>query len=154
MRVLLKFELDCTPDAAYRAITSPAVFRQVSSPLLGFRSLEPAGFPDQWTEGVHPVTALALGIVPVGDQTVELAFLRKGDTRIVRDTGRGLSGSLAFVTDWEHSMAVSPLRGGRTLYRDQLVFGVSPVTALAWPVMWSFWQWRGRGIRRLAPTWV
>jgi hypothetical protein len=154
MRVLLKFELDCTPDAAFRAITSPAVFRQVSSPLMSFRSLEATGFPEQWSEGEHALGARALGLVPIGEQTVDLTFLSNGDVRMVRDTGRGLSGPLAFVTEWEHTMAVSPAPGGRTLYRDQLVFGVEPVTALAWPVMWSFWQWRGRGIRRLAPSWV
>jgi hypothetical protein len=51
-------------------------------------------------------------------------------------------------------MAVSPAPSGKTLYRDQLVFSAGPIlTPAMWPVLWSFWQWRGAAIRRLAPTW-
>jgi hypothetical protein len=154
MRVLLKIELDCTPDAAWRALTSPAVFRAVSAPFMGFSSLESDGFPEQWSEGTHPLEARAFDRVPIGEQTVELTFLRKGDARIVRDTGRGLSGPLALVDRWEHSMAVSPAPGGRTLYRDQLVFSAAPASAALWPLYWAFWQWRGSRIRSLSSEWT
>lgn len=154
MRVLLKFTLDCTPDAAWRAITSPDVFREVSAPFMAFESLEAEGFAEQWTEGRHPLEARALDLVPIGEQTVDLEFLRKGDVRIVRDTGRGVSGPLTFVDRWEHSMAVSPTPEGRTLYRDQLVFSATPATAALWPMYWAFWQWRGSRIRSLSTEWT
>ena len=152
MRVLLKLTLDCTPDAAWRALTSPAVFREVSAPFMGFESLE-GGFPEQWPEGRHPLEARVFDLVPIGEQTVDLTFLTKGDARIVRDTGRGLTGPLAFVDRWEHSMAVSPTPDGRTLYRDQLVFSAAPATAALWPFFWAFWQWRGSRIRSLSSDW-
>lgn len=153
MRVLLKLEFDCSPDTTWSAITSPTVFRQVSSPLMGFESLDEGGFPEEWTEGVHKLRAKAFGVVPIGDQTVDLAFgIRKG-ARTVRDTGRGLSGPLAFVNRWEHTMAVSPLPGNRTLYRDQLIFSAEPVTALLWPAYWAFWQKRGLTLRALSRDW-
>lgn len=153
MRVLLKFEIDCTPDAAWNALCSPAGLREVSSPLMSFRSLEPQGFPDLWSEGGHPLAVKALGLVPVGEQLIDISFDEKSDARIVRDSGGGLSGPLSLVDYWEHSMAVSPAPGGRTLYRDQLVYSAGLFTVAMWPVLWSFWQWRGAGIRRLAPTW-
>jgi hypothetical protein len=153
MRVLLKLVLDCTPDAAWRAITSPTVFRAVSAPFMGFESLE-GGFAEQWTEGRHPLEARLFDRWAIGEQTADLAFLRKGDARIVQDTGRGLSGPLAFIDRWEHSMAVSPAPGGRTLYRDQLVFSAAPATALLWPGYWAFWQWRGSRIRSLSSEWT
>lgn len=154
MRVLLKLVLDCTPDAAWRALTSPAVFRRVSAPFLGFESLERDGFPEQWSPGRHALEARAFDLVPIGEQTVDLAFLRKGDARIVRDTGRGVSGPLTFIDRWEHSMAVSPAANGKTLYRDQLVFSAAPASAALWPFYWAFWQWRGSRIRSLSSEWT
>lgn len=158
MRVLLKLTLDCTPDAAWRAIRNPEVFAAVSAPLTTFTSLEPGGFPESWSEGDHPVQVKALGLVPIGEQVIGISFpaapdADKDGVRIMRDTGRGLSGPLALVTRWEHTMAVSSAPGGRTRYRDRLVFEAGPITVLLWPVYWAFWQWRAIGMRRLAPGW-
>ena len=150
MRVRLKLVLDCDPDAAWNAIRSPEFFRAVSFPLTTFESLEPGGFPQLWPAGEHPVLAKALGILPLGEQVIDISYpKRRDDVRIVVDSGRGVSGQLALVTRWRHSMAVSPAPGGRTLYRDQLKFS-GPV--FLWPVFWAFWQWRALGLMRLAPA--
>ncbi len=154
MRVLVKMVIDCTPDAAWRAIRSPAVLEAVSRPFTVFRSLEAGGFPELWEAGVHPVAIAAGGLWPIGEQAIDIAFAeRPGGLRIMRDSGRGLSGPLALVSRWEHSMAISPAAGGRTLYRDQLVFEAGLLGPLLWPVYWAFWQWRAHGIRRLATGW-
>ena len=160
MRVLLKLELDCGVDAAWHAIRSPRVMRQVAAPLLGFWSLEPDGFPETWPPGEHPVEVSAGTILTVGEQVITISYprqtlLRRRDAvRMVRDRGRATSGPLTAVTRWEHTMAVSPAGGGRTLYRDQLSFSAGILTPLLWPVYWVFWQWRGIRLRRLARGWV
>ena len=142
--------LRCTPDAAWRALASPAVFRAVSAPFTSFASREPDGFPAEWAPGEHPVDVFALGLVPIGAQLVDISFEQRSGVRIVHDDGRGLSGPLTLATDWHHSMAVSALSGGRTLYRDQLRFdGPAPL----WVLYWAFWQWRGLRLRQLAKTW-
>ncbi|TFD46527.1 hypothetical protein E3T55_16790 [Cryobacterium frigoriphilum] len=168
MRVLLKETLDCTPDAAWRAIHSPAVFREVSSPVMTVESLEADGFPTSWEPGEHPVTMRGLGLVPLGMQVIRLSetTLRQagtgtaagngaGTVRILRDTGRGVSGSMAAVTHWDHRMAIAadPDHPGKTLYRDQLIFRAGHATLAVWPGFWVFWQWRMAQIKRLAPTW-
>lgn len=154
MRVLLKLVLDCSPDAAWRAIRSPDVFRAVSAPLTTFISLEPGGFPEFWPTGEHPVLGKAFGLLPIGEQVIDISFPEpRGDVRFVLDTGRGASGALTAVTTWHHTMAVSPQAGGRTLYRDQLRFEAGPITVLLWPVYWAFWQWRALQLKRLAPGW-
>ncbi len=155
MRILLKLELDCAPDAAWRAIRSPAVFRAVSAPFTTFESLEPGGFPDSWSEGVHLVRAKAFGVAVIGEQTIDLAFRRATGRRAhrVRDTGRGLSGPLAVVDRWEHTMAVSALPGARTLFRDQLRVEAGALTPLLWIGFWAFWQWRAIQLRRLSRDW-
>jgi hypothetical protein len=153
MRVLLKFELDCTPDAALSALLDPSVFRAVSAPFTTFESLEPGGFPRVWTPGPHRLVGKAFGIVPIGEQVVDLTVLDRRGAQIVRDSGGGVSGSLALISDWQHSMAVAPLPDGRTLYRDQLVFGAGLLSVPAWVALWAFWQWRGARIRSLSQQW-
>lgn len=154
MRILLKLELDCTPDAAWDAIRSPAVFQQVSSPLTTFASLEEGGFPARWPEGRHLVSVRALGITDIGRQSIDISYPRRTDgVRLMRDSGIGVSGPISLVTRWRHEMAVSELPDGRTLYRDQLRFTAGPLTLPMWAAYWLFWQWRAFGLRRLAPTW-
>lgn len=154
MRILLKLELDCSPDAAWRAIRSPAVLEQVSFPLTAFDSLEPGGFPELWSEGDHHVLVRALGILDAGTQNLGISFSQRPDgTRIMQDAGPPLSGPLTLITRWRHRLAVSALPGGRTLYRDELSFSAGLATPVVWPALWAFWQWRAVGIRRLAATW-
>jgi hypothetical protein len=158
MRVLLKLILDCDPYAAWRAIQSPAVLREVSGPLLRFDSLEPDDFPTTWSPGEHPLRARAGGAVPMGEQVLDISFpeTRVPGVRILRDAGHGRSGMLSLVTRWDHRMAIAadPRGTGKTLFRDQLIFEAGPYTAALWPSLWSFWQWRGAQMKRMAPTWA
>ena len=164
MRVLLKMVLDCEPDAAFHALRSPAVFRQVSAPLMAFDSLDPGGYTDTWTDGEHRVAMKPLGLVAVGEQIIDIHTEERLDhvhgrhenpvlVRIVHDTGRGLTWPLTLTTSWHHQMAVSAQADGRTLYRDQLEFSAGVLTPLVWAAYWGFWQWRGIAIRRLATSW-
>lgn len=152
MRVLLKTELDCSPDAAWRAIRDPRVFAAVSAPLR-IRSLQAGGMPRQWGEQRHLVR-ISLGGVALGEQAIDVRFPHRRDgVRVLRDAGGPLSGALAPVTRWQHDMAVSAAPGGRTLYRDRLIIEAGPLTPLLWLGFWLFWQWRVAGLRRLARTW-
>ena len=164
MRVLLKLVLDCEPDAAWQALRSPAVFRAVSEPLMAFSSLDPGGYTETWSEGEHRVSAKAFGLIPAGEQIIDIHTEERLDhvhgrhenpvvVRIVHDTGRGLTWPLTLTTHWHHRMAVSALPDGRTLYRDQLEFSAGVLTPLVWVAYWAFWQWRGIAITRLARDW-
>ena len=159
-RVLLKLELDCGVDAAWRAIRSPLVLREVMHPLLGVWPLDANGFPETWHSGEHAVEVSALTVLTIGEQVIRISYpqqtlLRRRDAvRMLRDTGRPSSGPLTLVTTWEHTMAVSPAGVGRTLYRDQLKFSAGILTPLLWPAFWLFWQWRAFRIGRLARRWA
>lgn len=168
MRVLLKFLLDCDPDAAWRALQSPTAFREVALPWLDFRSDEPAGFPTVWQDGEHRVSVRAFGAFTVGTQAIRLSSSSarepgsgKPDVRILRDSGGGTGGLLAALPRLDHRMAIAPDPAGpdadgrtRTLYRDQLIVKAGVLTPLAWYTLWAFWQWRGVRLRQLAPTWA
>jgi hypothetical protein len=158
MRVLLKLILDCEPDAAWRAIRSPAVFREVSSPLMEIESLAADGFPTVWEPGQHPVLMRGGGVIPMGKQIIRLDFetARRGSVRIVHDSGQGVTGAVSAIRLWDHRMAIAPdpAGTGKTLYRDQLTIGAGVLTPFAWYSLWAFWQFRGRKLQKLAPTWA
>ena len=152
MQVGLKLVLDCPPDAAWRALRSPSVFADVSYPLLEFEPLGGQAFPEFWEQGSHPVRARALfGIVDAGTQDIDITFSERGATRLFEDHGGPISGPLAIVTKWRHRMAVSAgPTAGTTLFRDRLEFSAGVLTPIVWAGLWLFWQWRGRGLIRLA----
>lgn len=155
MRVGLKQVLDCEPEAAWDAIRSPRVLRELYAPALALEPLADEGFPEFWRDGDElPCRVSALwGTIPLGEQTVAISIYDRGDARILEDHGGPTSGALGLVRTWRHRMAVSPAPGGGTLYRDRLDFSAGVLSAAAWPVLWSAWQGRGARIRQLASTW-
>ncbi|WP_350349114.1 hypothetical protein ABIQ69_04030 [Agromyces sp. G08B096] len=157
MRVLLKLTLDCPADAAWRAIRSPAVLREVVAPWLDLDSLEPQGLPTTWPEGRHRLRALAFRRWPAGEEVVDIAYPSAvpAGVRMLRDRGGALSGPLSAFSTWDHRMAISATPDGRALYRDRLVAssGNPAFDAALWYPTWAFWQWRGARLRALAPGW-
>jgi hypothetical protein len=158
MRVLLKLVIDCDPDAAWRALHSPAAIAELYGPLLAMQPLvePPTSFEPR---DDLPVQLSIAGRLAMGRQLITVSEREtddsRGRVRIFRDSGIPLTGPLASLDVWDHQMAVSEAPGapGKTLWRDRLVFG-GPTAALLWPVLWSTWQWRGARIRALAPTWA
>jgi hypothetical protein len=152
MRVTLRFELDAYPETVWAMLRDPAALAAVVDPLV---ELEPVGhrrFPPTWTAGDHFVRLRLLGLVSLGDQRIRLSSSRTGDARILEDSGGPVSGALALVTRWRHRMAVSPLPGGRTLYRDRLDFSAGVLTPVVWLGLWLLWQYRAAGIRRVVAS--
>ena len=158
MRVMLKFEIDCDVDAAWRALHSPTVVSELYTPLMQLRPIDQ--LPTSWEPGAHgEVQMLAAGVIPVGRQLIRVSdherTVRGQRVRIFHDSGIPLSGPLSTLTRWDHQMAVSeiPGRPDRTLWRDRLI--IEGATApLFWPAMWAAWQWRQARITALAPSWA
>ena len=160
MRIVLKFVIDCDPDAAWRALHSPRAVAELYGPLLDLEPLVPDGLPSTWHPGDDvPVQLAAFGKVPMGRQLIHASerFVDEPEerVRIFRDSGIPLTGPLSSLDVWDHQMAVSPAPGepGRTLWRDRLVFA-GPTAAILWPVLWSAWQWREARVKALAPGWA
>lgn len=154
MRILLKTLLDCDPDAAWRAIRSPAVLAAVSAPWMGFESREAGGLPEYWPSGEHVVCVKAFRVMHVADQVIGISYpARRDGVRLMLDNGRALNGVLAPVRRWQHSLTVAPAPGGKTLYRDRLIIEAGALTPLYWVGFWVFWQWRAARMRSLAPSW-
>jgi hypothetical protein len=149
MRVTLQLDLDAYPDDVWAMLRDPIALGEVVAPLI---EIEPVGhrrFPPTWNSADHLVRSRLLGILPLGDQLIRLSVSRRGDVRILEDTGGPVSGALGVITGWRHRMAVSPLPGGRTFYRDRLDISAGVLTPLVWFVTWLLWQYRAVGIRRV-----
>jgi hypothetical protein len=91
-----------------------------------------------------------LGLLAIGDQRIRLTESRRADARILEDSGGPVSGAIGLASTWRHRMAVSPLPGGRTFYRDRLDISAGVLTPLVWFAAWLLWQYRAVGIRRVA----
>ncbi|WOF22431.1 hypothetical protein N8K70_13685 [Microbacterium betulae] len=157
MRILQKLVLDCDPDAAWRALHSPAVFAELYGPLLSVRALGAEAIPAVWEPGRDAAVRIDAGPVPLGTQLIATADRTKDDgrVRILRDTGTPLTGPLATLDVWDHQMAVSAAPGdpSRTLWRERLTIG-GPTALALWPVLWAIWQLRAARLRRLARHWA
>lgn len=160
MRILLKLEIDCDPDAAWRALHSPRAVAELYGPLIDVEPLVPSGLPTSWRAGDDiPVQLTAFRVLPVGRQLIHtsdrIVNEPRGPVRIFRDSGIPLTGPLASLDVWDHQMAISPAprTPGKTLWRDRLVIG-GPTAPALWPVLWGVWQWRAARIRALAPSWA
>lgn len=152
MRVQLRIQLPVSGDELWQAIRTPAVFRTVSSPLLEMASVEAGAFPEMWHgDGAHLIAIRALGLLPMGTQTIDVSFAERPDgTRVMTDDGKPISGALTAISEWRHRMAVTDLADGTSLYRDRLEFSAGVLTPLLWLSLWAFWQWRAMQLKRLA----
>lgn len=159
MRILLKLVIDCDPDAAWRALHSPAAAAELYGP---FMEMQPLGgdMPTSLEPGADVPVQLSVGgflplgrqLIHAGDRYVESA---SGPVRIFRDSGIPLTGPLSSLDVWDHQMAVSAAPGdpNKTLWRERLVIGGGAALAL-WPGLWATWQWRAARLRAVAPTWA
>jgi hypothetical protein len=150
MRVVLQLDLDAYPNDVWEMLHDPVALGEIVAPLL---ELEPVGhrrFPPRWNSGDHFVRLRLLGLLAIGDQRIRLTESRRADARILEDSGGPISGAIGLVSTWRHRMAVSPLPGGRTFYRDRLDISAGVLTPLVWFAAWLLWQYRAVGIRRVA----
>ncbi len=111
MRIMLKFVIDIDPDAAWRALHSPAALAELYGPLVRLAPLTP--LPTSWSTGDEAVVGLSFGgMLPLGRQLIDPGDVIRDvggqRVRILRDTGIPLSGPLAALDVWDHQIAVSP----------------------------------------------
>lgn len=154
MKFSLRVSLPCTVSQAFDALHNPDVFRAVSAPFLGFEALSPAQFPTRYESGkTYVVRVKALGVISLGTQEINPVSTAEGMTGTFQDHGRGLTGALAPVTKFQHTMTLRPSGVGPTILEDELDFDagiLTPFMALGFRV---FWWWRHRMMKRLAPQW-
>lgn len=150
MRVVISTELAAPPGETWDLVSTPAAMRHVSWPLTVFTPLDPPAWPQRWRPGDHRVRLRALGVIPIGEQTISISIpLHDPDTGRyqLRDNGSG-----QLVRTWDHLITVQPAdlsRPHRTRYTDQIDVdaGVLTVPVFLWAHL--LYRWRQRRWRRL-----
>lgn len=150
MRVVVSTELSCSVPEVWALARTPWLMRYVSWPLTVFTPLQPAAWPEQWQPGDHRVGLRALGVLPIGAQTISISFpLTDPDAgRLqLRDNGSG-----QLVQRWDHLITVEPAAGGppgRTAYTDEIDVDAGVLTVVVWLWAHMLYRWRQRRWRRL-----
>ncbi|QPZ37568.1 hypothetical protein [Paramicrobacterium chengjingii] len=156
MYVQLKLVLDADPAAAWRALRSTSVMRELYAPFIGVNAGNTAS-KTHWQNTTDEIPLMLAGLVPLGRQLIELDYDETSHpgVKILRDTGSPASGPLSALRGWNHRMAVSATADdpGRTLFRDRLTFH-GPAVGAYWYPLWVMWQWRGSRLRDMAPNWA
>ena len=154
MKVSTKATLECSIDAAWEALHTPAVFRKVSAPFTTFRTDPGQDLPSRFeTDSDYPVTVMAAGVAPLGRQTIHLVDeVRSWSERTVEDCGRGESGPLSMLRNWRHRMSIAARPDGRTDFSDTLRADAGWVTPFAWLGLQVFWLWRRARLRSLSKS--
>jgi len=152
MKITVSATLPVDVDQAWEMLHTPSVFRAVSAPFTIFRENPEHPLPTRFaTDSEYTVSVFAGGVVPMGTQIIRLVdSVQSWKNRETVDRGRGVSGLLGSLRNWNHRMRLEALADGRTLFSDQLTVDASWVTPMLWPALWVLWRWRAWMLRRLA----
>ena len=145
MTVRVQSVFDCPPEKVWAELQTSALLREVIRPLMRFRSLDPPGVPERWTQGsAFHFRCYLFGVIPLGKHTI---FVERIDP-VARELQSREHGAL--VRHWDHLIRIRPTPDGRTLYSDEVEISAGPLT----PLVWAFGQWlyrhRQRRWRRIA----
>lgn len=149
MFVMLSTELDAPADAVWREVCRPRLLRYVSAPFQTFDAVEPPEWPEVWRGGTYHVRLRLLGVVPLGEQAIVLAFpavpATPGPERYeLHDQGHG-----RLAHTWDHLITVQARPDGRTTYRDRVEVRAGLLTPLVWLFAQAFHRHRQRRWRTL-----
>jgi len=154
VKIRTQATLPASIDSVWGALHAPAVFTAVSSPFTRFKASEVGGLPERFESGRdYEVTASAFGVVSMGRQIIHLVDeVSSWLSRTVTDQGHGVTGPLALLTGWRHTMSVSARPDGMTDFHDELHLDSSLWSVVAWPGLQLFWVWRGMRLRQIAKS--
>ena len=146
MRVCLSTKLPIAADAAFLVLRTPALLNHVAAPLLRFVPIEPRAFPPIWQEGACRVRVLLGGILPLGQQSIDISQQRSLDGSFrMRDNG---SGDLA--RRWDHWITITPDGEDGCTYVDDVAIEAGLLTPVVWSFARIFYAHRQRRWRKLA----
>jgi ligand-binding SRPBCC domain-containing protein len=148
MMVDVSTRLEAPIERVWDEVQTTRLLVHVTSPLVRFTPLEPAAFPERWSEGRYRVRMKLFGVLPAGSQVIAISKseTREGDERrfMIRDNG---SGDLAKT--WDHVITLRELPGGTTWYQDRIEVKAGLLTLFVWLFAQAFYRHRQRRWRRL-----
>lgn len=140
MQVDLATQLPCPLAKVIAQVRTPRLLRQVASPLLSFSPLDPAEFPDTWSEGTYWVKLKLFGVLPIGRQAIVTTYPQTENAQafMLRDNGYS-----PLINKWDHLITAQEVSGG-TLYRDRVTIDAGILTPFVWLFARLFYAHRQR----------
>jgi hypothetical protein len=147
MRVVVSTILSCSANLAWAEVQSSRLLCEVAWPLVTFRPVDGATFPERWQAGMEVrCRSRLLGILPLGAR--HLRFDEVDDkARTIRTHEHD-----ALVQRWDHVIRVDAVSddSGRTLYSDEIEIQAGALTPLVALFARVFYRHRQRRWRRVA----
>jgi ligand-binding SRPBCC domain-containing protein len=141
--------LECPVEVAWREALTPRLLRYVARPLQVFVPLQPAQWPEQWEAKRYLVSLRAFGLIPLGQQWIDISFpvadvTDNQQSYQIRDNGQG-----QLVRRWDHRITLKAVNEGVTLYTDTLEIDAGIITSLVWLYAQCFYRYRQARWRHL-----
>jgi hypothetical protein len=140
--------LDVSADRAWGMVRRSSLLQHVSYPLQVFEPLEPDALPEVWADGGYKVRCRLFGLIPVGEQWINISTLEAGPDRFVlRDDGHG-----DLAKRWDHRIIIQRLSGERCRYTDEVKVDAGLLTPFVVAFAWIFYRHRQRRWRGLVAS--
>lgn len=146
MQVLIETMLPMAAHDVLARLRTTALLRYAAAPIMHFVPLDPSQFPEEWAEGEYRVATRLFGLIPLGQQTIDITFDGSSkDAYAVRDNGHG-----DLARRWDHRINVVAIDDRWTCYRDTVDVEAGLLTPFVWLFAQGFYRHRQRRWRMLA----
>lgn len=136
--------LPADTEIVWDHILQPRLLCFVARGMLAFHPIDPATFPERWSDGQYRVRKSLWGVLPLGWQVIGIETLQgQGKTHRLRDNGRAW-----LIPIWDHTVEVEPIDGG-TRYIDRVTIEAGVLTPLVAAFARLFYKHRQRRWRKL-----
>lgn len=126
-------------DQVAQHTARPALLAYVAAPLLQFRLVEPAHWPEQWADGgQYRVHVWQFGIIPLGWQIIRTQIVSaQADRFVFRDRGQGM-----LAKTWDHTITLIKVSDTTTQYSDKIEIKAGLLTPIVVGFAAIFYRWR------------
>ena len=146
MKLDISTVLPCTVEQALSQVMTTRLLQYVAYPLVSFKPVGAACFPDTWSAGTHWVSMTLFGFIPLGRQAIVISMSPAERGFVLRDAGYS-----SLIPVWDHLITIESIAGG-VLYRDQVEVRARVLTPLIWLFARTFYRHRQRRWRQLVAS--
>jgi hypothetical protein len=149
MRLRRTCLLPCPVERLTSALTRPALFHHLASPMPVFDAVEPEDATERWSPGKYRFRLLIGDHMPIGEHVINLQ--RAVHDPMALETNPVVwhdAGYSDLIRIWDHKILLEDFLG-MTRYTDDVEIHAGPLTVPAWLFAQLFYFHRQRRLNRL-----
>lgn len=148
MKLRLSTVFNAPIEQVFEQVKTPRLLQYIAYPLIEFRPVEPAVFPEVWTVGDYRVEMRFLSLISMGEQSIRIrlepAQQIPGQRYQLLDDGYS-----RLIQRWHHLIHLEALPNGFTQYVDELEVEAGLLTKPVWLFAYLFYSYRQYRWRQL-----